>query len=93
MRIITASLIALGFVGAMAIGTSSPSKAQGVYFSGPGVEVEVGRPYPRYRRYYRYRDYDDYYAYQPRPYRSYGWNGCRRGYTVQDGVCKPYRGY
>jgi len=25
------------------------------------------------------------------PYRTY--NGCPRGYTVQDGVCKPYRGY
>jgi hypothetical protein len=27
-------------------------------------------------------------------YRGYrGWNGCPRNYTVQDGVCKPYRGY
>lgn len=24
-------------------------------------------------------------------YRTY--NGCPRGFTVQDGVCKPYRGY
>lgn len=26
-----------------------------------------------------------------RGYRTY--NGCPRGFTVQDGVCKPYRGY
>jgi hypothetical protein len=47
--------------------------------------------------------------YEPRPYRHYGQaeypqsghyyppnryrNGCQPGYTVQDGVCKPYRGY
>jgi hypothetical protein len=35
-----------------------------------------------------YRDYN----------RSYGYdrnlrNGCPRNYTIQDGVCKPYRGY
>lgn len=28
----------------------------------------------------------------PNVYR-YGGNGCPRGYTVQDGLCKPYRGY
>jgi hypothetical protein len=21
------------------------------------------------------------------------WNGCQPGWTVQDGLCKPYRGY
>jgi hypothetical protein len=21
------------------------------------------------------------------------WNGCQLGWTVQDGLCKPYRGY
>jgi hypothetical protein len=31
-----------------------------------------------------------YYGYRG-GYRSY--NGCPFGYTVQDGVCKPYRGY
>jgi hypothetical protein len=96
MRTITASLLALGFVGAMALGAASPTKAQGVYFSGPGVEVQVGNPY-WYRRHHRrhhYRHYRYYgggpYAYAPR-YRT--WNGCPYGYTIQDGVCKPYRGY
>ena len=32
-----------------------------------------------------------YYYYPPGRYRT--WNGCQRGYTVQDGLCKPYRGY
>ncbi len=26
-------------------------------------------------------------------YRPQRWNGCPKGFTVQDGVCKPYRGY
>ena len=28
-----------------------------------------------------------------RPGRFRTWNGCQRGWTVQDGLCKPYRGY
>jgi hypothetical protein len=28
-----------------------------------------------------------------RPGRFQTWNGCQTGWTVQDGVCKPYRGY
>jgi hypothetical protein len=61
------------------------------------------RDYPRYRDdygprpYYRERGYDE-----PRSYRGQGyyrpgryrtWNGCQPGWTVQDGLCKPYRGY
>jgi len=30
--------------------------------------------------------------YPPNVFR-YGGNGCQRGYSVQDGLCKPYRGY
>lgn len=30
-------------------------------------------------------------VYYRRGYRTY--NGCQPGWTVQDGVCKPYRGY
>ena len=58
------SLLALGFAGAMAIGTAAPSMAQGVYFEGPGFGVQVGRPY--YRHHYYYGPY----AYE-RPYHSY----------------------
>jgi hypothetical protein len=28
-----------------------------------------------------------------RPGRFKTWNGCQAGWTVQDGRCKPYRGY
>jgi hypothetical protein len=42
-------------------------------------------PAPRY--YGRYR------AYPYRPGHNYGSAGCPWNYTVQDGVCKPYRGY
>ncbi len=93
MRTITKAALALGFIGAMAASAFAPAKAQGVYYSGPGVEVQVGDPNWRYRHHRRYyRDYDGPYAYAPAPrYRT--WNGCPRGYTVQDGICKPYRGY
>ena len=46
---------------------------------------------PRYRRYYRY-DNDGQRYYPPDPkWRT--WNGCPPHYTVQSGLCKPYRGY
>ena len=91
MRMITKAALALGFVGAMSASAFEPAKAQGVYLSGPGVNVQVGDPDWRYRHHRRYyRDYDRSYAYAPGPrYR----HGCPRGFSVQDGVCKPYRGY
>jgi hypothetical protein len=69
MRMITTSLAALSFVGAMAVAAPTPTLAQGIYFDGPGVEFGIG---PRYHRYYR--DYDRAYV---RPYyehRYYRWN-------------------
>jgi penicillin-binding protein 1A len=40
---------------------------------------------------------EDYYRYGERGYYPPGryrtWNGCQPGWTVQDGLCKPYRGY
>ena len=57
---------------------------------------------PPPKRYYRERYYGDY-GYRPYvpPTDPYGrqWGrrnpnaGCPLGYTVQSGVCKPYRGY
>ena len=90
-RTVTKAVLALGFVGAMSASAFEPAKAQGVYYSGPGVNVQVGDPDWRYRHHRRYyRDYDRSYAYAPGPrYR----HGCPRGFSVQDGVCKPYRGY
>jgi hypothetical protein len=40
----------------------------------------LGQRDPRPRGYYR-------------PGRFQTWNGCQSGWTVQDGLCKPYRGY
>jgi len=42
MRLLTRTMIALGFVGATVVGTASPSLAQGVYFEGPGVGFSIG---------------------------------------------------
>ena len=71
-----------------AAGTASAQYYYGPGY-GPGVE-------PRYQddRYYRpnYQYRQPTYGYEaPRRYRT--WNGCPPGFTVQDGVCKPYRGY
>jgi hypothetical protein len=40
-----------------------------------------------------YRGYGDGYREGYRPGRYRTWNGCQPGFTVQDGRCKPYRGY
>ncbi len=74
--------MALGFAGAMALGGTAPAAA--FYINGPGFHVWVGHHHPRYYDYYR------------GPVGGGGWaswNGCPPHYTVQDGVCKPYRGY
>jgi hypothetical protein len=69
VQMLTKTMIALGFIGAMAAATATPSLAQGVYFEGPGFGVGVGRPAYRDRD-YRYRAYN----YVPRDrYR----HGCR----------------
>ena len=92
MRTITQALLALGFVGAMTVSTAVPTMAQYIY--GPGVSVEIGPNRDRYDRRYS-RDYDRSYAYdrryQQRRYNT--WNGCAPNFTIQDGRCKPYRGY
>lgn len=94
MRMITKAMIAVGFVGVMAGSASVPAGAQQIYFSGPGVGVEVTtRPYYRYRGYdaYGYSGYERRSYYGRRHYST--WNGCPPNYTIQDGRCKPYRGY
>jgi hypothetical protein len=63
MRILTKTMMALGFVGTLAVGGASPTLAQGVYLGVPGVGVEIGRP-----AYRHYRYYDGPYAYGPRHY-------------------------
>jgi hypothetical protein len=79
MLTMTKTIAALGVIGAMAVGTSSPSSAQGVYFQGPGIEFGVGSPWygHRYRHYDYYGPtyyYDRPYRYERRHYRSYRWD-------------------
>jgi hypothetical protein len=85
MRTIAKAGFALAFVGAMAVGTTLPVKAQGFYLNAPGIHVHIGG----HRHYYPGGPYYDY-----APGGGYGTvNGCPPYYTIQGGVCKPYRGY
>ncbi|HZP79724.1 MAG TPA: hypothetical protein VFB45_26560 [Pseudolabrys sp.] len=99
MRTLTKAILvlgaALGTAMAMDISVPSVAKAQGFAIDAPGVHVRVGR-----RHHHRY--YDNYYgggygAYDyAGPRRGggyYTYNGCQPGFTIQSGVCKPYRGY
>jgi hypothetical protein len=74
-------------------GTAGTAFAQTYYYDdGDGYYVDPSPYYgPRYRDRYFYDDD----RYERRIYRDRyrQWNGCPRHYTVQDGVCKPYRGY
>jgi hypothetical protein len=101
MKIVIQTLLAAGFVGAMAISTPTSTKAQGVSIYGPGYEVDVGaRRYPYGYRGYNAYGYNPYYrppgtARQVDRYGSTCYRGrcCPPNYSIQDGVCKPYRGY
>ena len=89
MRSIIKGLMAFGLAaGATAVGIPGHdlAKAQG-YFDAPGVHVRIGHRY--HHRYPYYRGYGSY-AYAPR---GYGYSPCGPYRTLQDGVCKPYRGY
>jgi hypothetical protein len=97
----------VGFVGAIALGTLVPAKAQ--YYPPPnyGPPPGYGYDYPPPR--YGYRSYPGAdpngcppgYSLQGgncAPYRGpvgggwRTWNGCPPNYTIQGGVCQPYRG-
>jgi hypothetical protein len=96
--------ITLLTLAAAAIISVEGAAAQGVYLdfgNNPGPRY---RDYdgPRYRDYDRprYRDRDRYGDrgvfggyYRPNTGRFRTFNGCQNGWTVQDGLCKPYRGY
>jgi hypothetical protein len=55
--LVTRTLVALGFVGAMAIATPAPSLAQGVYIGPGGVGIDTGRSAYRERYHRGYRGY------------------------------------
>ena len=79
--------------GVSLVGTAGIAPAQyyggGPYYDNPGPFYRGPYREPRYyddERYERRRYYPD-----RRVYRT--WNGCPPRYTIQDGICKPYRGY
>ena len=80
MKRLTIAVLTMGAI----ISAVGPAAGQGIY-------LDLGGPGPRYRDYDepRYRGERGYY----RPGRFRTWNGCQQGWTVQDGRCKPYRGY
>ncbi len=89
MRTTIKAIAAFGVLGATFLGSVLPVLAQ--YYPYPP-------PPPPPPGYYG----GGYYGAPPPPppgyygggyYRPQRWNGCPRGFTVQDGVCKPYRGY
>jgi hypothetical protein len=88
--------LAIGTAAAIDVANPGVAKAQGFAIDAPGVHVRVGERH-RYRYYYDNGTYDGYGAYDyagpRRYYGNYGNYGCPPHYTVQDGVCKPYRGY
>lgn len=88
MRSIAKTALAIGFLSAMALASTAPANAQGVYLNAPGVHVRIG---PHHHHYYR--GGPGYYGGGPGYYGYGGGYPCPRGYTVQSGVCKPYRGY
>jgi hypothetical protein len=81
----------LTLVGAALFATTGAASAQyGPAPPGPGVYIE-----PRYDRDYdrpRYRRDREERRYYRRGNSGGGGGGCPYGYTVQDGVCKPYTG-
>jgi hypothetical protein len=78
--------IILGLASAAAIlATVGQASAQSIVIQTPGYYGDGPR-----RGYYR-EGYNQ--RYEDRRYRRGYARQCRTGFTVQDGVCKPYRGY
>jgi hypothetical protein len=77
MKALAKAALAFGFVAAVAGASAVPAHAFTVDV--PGVHVHVGPHHHHWGPRYA----PGYYDYAP----------CPRGFTVQDGVCKPYRGY
>ena len=83
------SALGLGFAGMVATASIAPAYAQ-INIDVPGLHVHVGR-----HRHHYPPPPPGYYApgYAPGYYRGYNPNLCGEGWSLQDGVCKPYRGY
>ena len=84
----------LALVGAALFATNGAASAQ---YYGPGVGVYIGPPARGYdeRRYGMIGNGTviTTAGIMIRPQANRQARSCRQGYSVQDGVCKPYRGY
>lgn len=98
-------LASLGILGVAAMSTPSYAAdgcGRGWFWNGYRCAPRYAPPPHRVYREYdsgpRFRVYRDHgprreYSYGPRGGGWPTWNGCPHNYTVQDGECKPYRGY
>ena len=90
------------FLFGRAVGCGTGVHLTGLGGDGPRRNRDDGRRDRDYDR-PRYRDRDRYGDrggrgdgggfYRPNTARFKTFNGCQNGWTVQDGLCKPYRGY
>jgi hypothetical protein len=89
------NILISAFTAAAVLGFASAASAQQIYLNfgpNPGYvppAYDYGLGYgagPYYRSLEGGPRFD-------RPGRFKTWNGCQAGWTVQDGRCKPYRGY
>jgi len=87
MRPTAKAILTLGTIGALAIGSTAAVRAQ---FPPQPPPAYYGYPPPPPP--YGYYAPPPPYGYYP-PSRWHTYNGCPPHYTVQSGVCKPYRGY
>jgi hypothetical protein len=89
-------IVISAFTAATVLGFAGAASAQQIYLnfgSSPGYmppAYEYGSGYGAPGVYYRSLEGGPRFD---RPGRFKTWNGCQAGWTVQDGRCKPYRGY
>jgi hypothetical protein len=79
------AIFTLATAALLSAATDAPAQQIYLNFGNPGY----GPPPPGYYGPGYGEGYRE--GYRPGRYRT--WNGCQPGFTVQDGRCKPYRGY
>jgi hypothetical protein len=90
------NILISAFTAAAVLGFAGAASAQQIYLNfgpnpgyGPSA-YDYGLGYGAPSPYYRSLEGGPRFS---RPGGFKTWNGCQNGWTVQDGRCKPYRGY
>ena len=91
MRTKARAMLALAILGTVALGGLGTAQAQ-YYPPPPYYPYPPPPPPPPPPYYYRYGPPGPARYYPPSP-RWRTFNGCPPNFTVQNGLCKPYRGY